>query len=266
MSISVKEDFKFFHIDKLSKSFGGLKAVDEVSLTVDDMQIVGLIGPNGAGKTSLFNLITGLDTPDSGTVYFQRKYIHKLPAHKIAGCGIARTFQNIRLLKHLTVLENVKTACHMHIRYNLFEAAFRFPKFYRTEKEIQDHAMEFLELFDLHHSAHEYPDFLPYGKRRKLEIARALATEANLLLLDEPAAGLNPSETAELMHLIRKIRDEFKLTIILIEHDMNLVMNLCEKIAVLSFGKKIAEGTADEIRNNPQVIEAYLGTEKEKPQ
>jgi branched-chain amino acid transport system ATP-binding protein len=260
----IKKEFKQFFADKISKSFGGLKAVQDFSLELDFGEIVGLIGPNGAGKTTVFNLITGMESPDSGTIYFNREYITNLPPHKISHCGIARTFQNIRLLEHLSVLDNIKVAYHNHIKYNLIHASFRLPAFFRTEKEITEKSLQFLELFGLDSNAHELASALPYGKRRMLEIARALATEATLILLDEPAAGLNPQETDELTELIKLIRDKFHVTILLIEHDMKLVMNLCERIVVLNFGKMIAEGTPSEIKTNPAVIEAYLGTENRK--
>lgn len=258
----IQKEFKQFFAEDLNKSFGGLKAVDNFSIEIDAGEIVGLIGPNGAGKTTVFNLITGLETSDSGKIYFQRDYIHKRPAHEISRLGIARTFQNIRLLEYLTVLDNIKIAYHNHISYNFIDAAFRLPKFFRSEKEILTKAFEFLELFKLKDQAHELASSLPYGKRRKLEMARALATEATLLLLDEPAAGLNPQETFELMELIREIRNEFRVSILLIEHDMSLVMNICERVVVLNFGKIIAQGTPEEVKNNPEVIEAYLGSPK----
>ncbi len=259
----LRREFKQFFTDGVSKSFGGLKAVSDFSIELDSGEIVGLIGPNGAGKTTVFNLITGMEKPDSGKIYFRREYITGLPAHRISKLGIARTFQNIRLLDYLSVLDNVKIAYHSHISYTLFEAALRLPKFHRVEREITEKSMEFLKLFDLADLAHEPASSLPYGKRRMLEIARALATEATLLLLDEPAAGLNPQETAELTELIRKIRDDFHITIFLIEHDMRMVMDLCERIVVLNFGKIIAQGEPHEVKGNPEVIEAYLGVEKE---
>lgn len=261
--LSISKEFDFFFVENLSKSFGGLKAVDGFELTLEVGEIVGLIGPNGAGKTTVFNLITGMDQPDTGKVYKQRHYIAGLPAHKIAGLGIARTFQNIRLLGHQTVLDNVKIAYHNHINYSLFHAACRLPLFFKVEKEITRKSMEFLELFDLQDDAYVLADGLPYGKRRRLEMARALATEANLLLLDEPAAGLNPQETAELVELIRKIRDDFNVTVLLIEHDMKMVMSLCERLVVLNFGKIIAKGTPEEVQSNPEVIKAYLGRDEE---
>ncbi|MHC4886794.1 MAG: ABC transporter ATP-binding protein [Planctomycetota bacterium] len=259
----LQKEFRFFYAEGLSKAYGGLQAVDNFRIELNAGEIVGLIGPNGAGKTTVFNLITGLDTPDAGEVYFQRDFIHSLPAHRIAHRGIARTFQNIRLLSHLTVLDNVKIAYHNHIRYTLAEAALRLPRFFAVERDITEKAMAFLELFDLADWAKELAGGLPYGQRRKLEMARALATEAELLLLDEPAAGLNPTETAELTTLIRRLRDEFKVTILLIEHDMKLVMSLCDRLEVLNFGQVIASGTPEEVQTNPDVIAAYLGAKRE---
>jgi branched-chain amino acid transport system ATP-binding protein len=262
MPLDIQKEFALFYAAGLAKSFGGLKAVDDFSIEVRAGEIVGLIGPNGAGKTTVFNLITGLEAADAGTLYFRREFITGLPAHKIAHRGIARTFQNIRLLSHLTVLENVKVAYHSHVRYGLVEAALRLPRFARVEREIETKSLEFLELLGLADVAQEPARSLPYGKRRRLEIARALATEAELLLLDEPAAGLNPAETCDLAGLIRRLRDDFRVTIFLIEHDMKLVMSLCERIVVLNFGKTIAAGTPEQVRNNPDVIAAYLGPPK----
>lgn len=262
MPHDLKKEFALFYAEGLSKRFGGLQAVDDVSLEIRTGEIVGLIGPNGAGKTTVFNLITGLEKADRGELYFRREFITGLPAHRIARRGLARTFQNIRLLRHLSVLDNVKIAYHNHIRYNLVEAALRLPKFRRVEAEIERKAREFLELLGLAELADEPAGGLPYGQRRRLEIARALATEAELLLLDEPAAGLNPAETCELSGLIRRLRDEFGVTILLIEHDMKLVMSLCDRVVVLNFGKVIASGPPAEVRRNPEVIAAYLGPPK----
>jgi branched-chain amino acid transport system ATP-binding protein len=257
----IRKEFKQFFAEGVCKSFGGLKAVDDFSMELNTGDIVGLIGPNGAGKTTVFNLITGMDVPDAGQIYFRREYINGRAPHHISHLGIARTFQNIRLLDYLSVLDNVKIAYHNHIRYNLMDASLKLPKYFRVEKEITEKSFEFLKLFGLESMAFEPASSLPYGKRRKLEIARALATEATLLLLDEPAAGLNPMETEELTESIRDIRNNFNITIFLIEHDMKMVMNLCEKLIVLNFGKIIARGTPDEVKNNQEVIEAYLGSE-----
>ncbi len=258
----IQKEFKQFYAEGVCKRFGGLQAVDNFSMDMDSGEIVGIIGPNGAGKTTVFNLITGMENPDSGKIYFERDYIVGKAPHEISKMGIARTFQNIRLLDYLTVLENIKIAYHRHITYNIIDASLRLPKYFSVEKEITEKSFEFLRVFGLEGAAFELASSLPYGKRRKLEIARALATEATLLLLDEPAAGLNPRETSELTDLIRKIRDDFRISILLIEHDMNLVMNLCERVIVLNFGKLIAQGTPEEVKNNNDVIEAYLGTGK----
>lgn len=248
-------------INNLCKSFGGLSAVLNFNLEIGENELIGLIGPNGAGKTTVFNLITGVYKPDAGEIIFKGENIGGLPPYVICKKGIARTFQNIRLFNNLTVLENVKIALHKNVPYSLPAALLRLNSFFRGEKEIEEEALRWLELFNLEHKRDEIASSLPYGEQRRLEIARALATHPTLLILDEPAAGMNPNETLELMELIRRLRDEFKLAILLIEHDMSLVMGVCERIYVLDYGQVIAEGKPEEIRNNKRVIEAYLGEE-----
>ena len=249
--------------DHLGISFGGLKAVSDFNMTLGKNELVGLIGPNGAGKTTVFNLLTGVYAPTEGLLTINGVPAHGKSTDQIVRMGVARTFQNIRLFKNLTVLDNVLVACSLSMRYSLLEAALRLPRFWKEERNSRQKAMELLKVFHLEDCADWKADNLPYGKQRKLEIARAMATNPSLLLLDEPAAGMNPSETAELMETIVKIRDTFGIAILLIEHDMNLVMGICEGIAVLNFGQIIAKGTADEIKNDPVVIEAYLGKKKE---
>jgi len=246
-------------IRDMTKRYAGLLAVDGFSLELQRGQIVGLIGPNGAGKTTVFNLITGLESPDGGTVRFNGRNITGKPPHLITRMGIARTFQNIRLAGHMSVIDNVKIAFHKHRGYGFLDAILRLPRYYRREQVLTRQAIQLLEMFDLDRLVDELAMSLPYGKRRNLEIARALATEGSLLLLDEPAAGLNTRETADLAGLIRRIRDQFSVTILLIEHDMRMVMSLCEWIVVLDYGRIIAEGTAERISRDPKVIEAYLG-------
>lgn len=246
-------------VKNLGISFGGLRAVDDFNLTIDNGQLYGLIGPNGAGKTTAFNLLTGVYKPTDGSFMFDGKEMVGKNPIEINKAGIARTFQNIRLFGDMSVLDNVKVGLHNRENYGLISGIFRFPSYFKQEKEMNEMAMELLKVFDLDKEASFKSSNLPYGKQRKLEIARALATNPKLLLLDEPAAGMNPNETAELMDTIALIRNKFNISILLIEHDMGLVMGICEKIVVLEYGKIIANGTADEVKSNPRVIAAYLG-------
>ena len=246
-------------VKNLSISFGGLKAVDDFSITIEKGQLYGLIGPNGAGKTTIFNLLTGVYKPDGGRILLDGKNITGHKAIQINQAGIARTFQNIRLFKELSVLDNVKVGLHNHHNYSTLSGILRLPSYYKVEKEMDERAMELLKVFDLDKEFDYKASNLPYGKQRKLEIARALATEPKLLLLDEPAAGMNPNETAELMKTIRFVRDHFDMTVLLIEHDMKLVSGICERLTVLNFGHMLAEGPTSEVLSNPEVIKAYLG-------
>lgn len=250
-------------VNKLTKSFGGLTAVSNVNMEINEGELLGLIGPNGAGKTTLFNLLTGVYVPTSGIINLNTDgkavTLNGLKPYSICKKGVARTFQNIRLFKDLTVLDNVRIAMHKNIKYGLIPSFFHLPSYKKEEARLIEKSMELLKILNLEDKKDELARNLPYGEQRHLEIARALATDPVLLLLDEPAAGMNPNETAQLTELISWIREKFKLTILLIEHDMSLVMNICERIYVLDYGMVIANGTPDEIKSNQRVIEAYLG-------
>ena len=246
-------------VENLSISFGGLKAVDGFHISIEKGQLYGLIGPNGAGKTTVFNLLTGVYKPNTGSIVLDGQNITGRKTIEINQDGIARTFQNIRLFKELSVLDNVKVGLHNHFQYSTLDGILRTPKYFKVEKAMNEKAMELLKVFDLDGEADFKASNLPYGKQRKLEIARALATEPKLLLLDEPAAGMNPNETAELMETIRFVRDHLGMTILLIEHDMKLVSGICEKLTVLNFGQVLTEGPTSDVLNDKRVITAYLG-------
>ena len=248
-------------VKNLSISFGGLRAVDNFNLNIEKGELYGLIGPNGAGKTTVFNLLTGVYKPDEGFIKLDGKDITGHRTVEINKDGIARTFQNIRLFKQLSVLDNVKAGLHNHHSYSTLTGIFRLPKYWKTEKEMNERAMEILKVFGLDVHADKLASNLPYGPQRKLEIARAMATEPKLLLLDEPAAGMNPNETQELMDTIQFVRKHFDMTILLIEHDMKLVSGICERLTVMNFGQILTEGKTGEVLNNPEVIKAYLGDE-----
>lgn len=253
-------------VKDISVNFGGLKAVDKVSFDIERGEIVGLIGPNGAGKTTIFNLLTSVYQPNSGEVLLHGKSLLNTKTWDAVNLGIGRTFQNIRLYKQLSVLDNVRIGFHNQGRYGLFSSWFRLPSYWREEQRYERRAYDLLDLFGLKELAHVEARQLPYGQQRRLEIARALATSPQLLLLDEPAAGMNAVETADLLSTIRFIRDYFDLSVVLIEHDMNLVMEVCERIIVLNYGKVLTSGRPDEVRNNSEVITAYLGTDDEDEQ
>lgn len=252
-------------VKDLTKSFGGLTAVSKVNLELQQGELVGLIGPNGAGKTTAFNLLTGVYEPTSGTVTLAKngvsKEIQGLKPYTVCKDGMARTFQNIRLFRDLTVLDNVRIAMNQNVKYGMLASFFHLPSYAKAERELEQKSVELLKIFHLEGKKDEMAKNLPYGEQRHLEIVRALATDPAVLLLDEPAAGMNPAETAQLTDLIQWIRKEFNLTILLIEHDMSLVMKICERIYVLDYGMIIAEGTPEEIKTNKRVIEAYLGEE-----
>jgi len=247
--------------DHLTIRFGGLTAVSDFYLDLEEGELVGLIGPNGAGKTTVFNMITGVYHPTQGEIYFRDQKITRQSVDKITALGIARTFQNIRLFANLSVIENVMIACHLRIKSSVLSAAFGLPSYLQEENYIREEAEKLLKEVKLENFKNYVAGGLPYGEQRKLEIARALATHPKFLLLDEPAAGMNPQETKELMAFILEIQEKYKLTIILIEHDMKVVMGICKRILVLDYGKTIAEGNPEEIQHNPEVIKAYLGVE-----
>lgn len=247
----------------ISITFGALKAVTDFNLEIKENELVGLIGPNGAGKTTVFNILTGVYSPTSGEYIFNGEVVTKTPTHKLVKKGLARTFQNIRLFKNMTVLENVLVANNFNMKYGILSGIFRFPNYWKEEKEAKEKALNLLKIFDLDKFANTVAGNLPYGEQRKLEIARAMATNPKLLLLDEPAAGMNPTETEELMKTIKLIRDRFNIAILLIEHDMKLVLGICEKLVVLDHGTTIASGDPMKVINNPTVVTAYLGQEEE---
>ncbi len=255
----MSEATPMLEIKNLAIQFGGLKAVDNLNLTIKKNQLYGLIGPNGAGKTTVFNMLTGVYKPTAGTIYLDGENITGKSPAQINRHGIARTFQNIRLFKDMSVLDNVKVGLHNQKKYTAIEGVLRLPRYFKEEKEMDEKALELLKVFELDGEKDTLSSNLPYGKQRKLEIARALATNPKLLLLDEPAAGMNPNETAELMDNIRFIIKKFDMTVLLIEHDMKLVSGICEEVTVLNFGQELAQGITTNVLNDPKVITAYLG-------
>lgn len=250
-------------ITDLTHRFGGLTAVSDLQVDLEEGGLYGLIGPNGAGKTTIFNMVSGFYTPTEGTIDFDGTVINGKKPHKVTALGIGRTFQNIRLWHDMTVLDNIRLSQHYHLGYSVFEAFLRTKNYFKNEKRIEDKSMELLGVFDLQDIAQEFPKNLPYGIQRRVEIARALAAEPKLLLLDEPAAGLSSADVVDLIDHIRWIHDNFDITIWMIEHQMEVIMNLCQHIMVIDFGKTIAEGTPEEIQKNPEVIKAYLGDEED---
>ncbi|MDR1619169.1 MAG: ABC transporter ATP-binding protein [Clostridiales bacterium] len=263
--MSANENTPILEVRNMGISFGGLCAVSDFNLSLRKGELVGLIGPNGAGKTTVFNLLTGVYPPTDGYFRMEGKKMNGKYTHQIVAAGVARTFQNIRLFKQMTVRDNVLTAFTKDIRYGFFSAIFRSSHFRNEEKEIEEKALDLLRLFSMENKAHTIAANLPYGQQRKLEIARALATDMKVLLLDEPAAGMNPTETADLVECIRIIREKFNIAILLIEHDMSLVMKICERIIVIDYGETIAQGLPEEIARNERVIAAYLGEQEETP-
>jgi branched-chain amino acid transport system ATP-binding protein len=261
MAVKKNVSVPLLQLENVTVQFGGLKAVSDLSFVIGKGELVGLIGPNGAGKTTVFNLVTGVYQPTSGKITFAGRSVLRSRPYKITARGIARTFQNIRLFNSLSVFDNVRTACNMHLRHGISHALLRGPKVMREEREIETKVMDLLRIFGLDAQRYECCKNLPYGDQRRLEIVRALATNPKLLLLDEPAAGMNPTEKQDLMKLIRFTQEKFGCAVLLVEHDMRVVMGICQRIDVLDYGRKISEGTPEQIRKDPKVIAAYLGQE-----